>query len=824
MQKNVIENIYEIISKGVKSGIGQLYTEDKFYDRTTITFGSKKHVNFGSYSYLGLELDQRLKEGAKTLIEKYGIQFPSSRTYVSSTPYLELESLLEDIFNAPIVLATTTTLAHVATMPIVVNEGDIIIMDQQVHSSVQFMVSHLKNYGVNFQIVRHNNLEHLEKKIIELSEKHSKVWYMLDGIYSMYGDVAPMKDLEQLLIKYPKFHLYVDDAHGMSWCGKNGAGYVLSEINLHERMILVTSLNKAFAAGGALVVMKDEELSKMVKTCGGPFIFAGQHQMSALGAGIECAKIHLSSEITTLQEDLASKIAHCQAELESYGLPIVSSPESPIFFIGVGLPRVGYNLVKKMIDSGQYVNLAIFPAVAETRTGVRFTITVAHSIEQISEMARLLSQNFQLALLEEERTIDDIYHAFRREKIFKVKNTTDIKPNESVSNFELQCETSITQIPKPLWNKLLGNSSSLDWDGLLSLEKSFSKAKLAQNKWEIFYYIVKDENQKPILATYFTHCLTKDDAISPPQISFQIEKERRNNSTYLCSKTFMMGCPISVGNHLYLNKSNADWKKAFMYFLEFIWNQQDKLGANTLNLRDFTPNDIELKQFLLDQGFIKVSMLENYEIPQFKPFKDPLDYINGLSSSQRYFVKKRAASKSHLFKRTIISGDSSLDEIDAIYKLYKNIKDKSFELNMFDYPRQLFIDAVKSNSWDVMTISIKNTNEVNRPIALAISSLTSSKYNFLIAGLDYNSIENYDTYSQLLWQIVLRANELGFDKIGLGLTTGQNKRKFGAKEQEQEIFIQLKDNYNASVVASMSNNQVINLNKLALHKRSSNSY
>ena len=140
MQKSVLETIYTNISKGEKLGIGHLYTEDEFYDTTTITFGNKRHTNFGSYSYLGLEHDQRLKEGAIDAIQRYGIQYPSSRTYVSSTLYKEFEKLLGEIFNAPILVATSTSIAHIAVMPIVVEEGDIIIMDQQVHSTMYLLI------------------------------------------------------------------------------------------------------------------------------------------------------------------------------------------------------------------------------------------------------------------------------------------------------------------------------------------------------------------------------------------------------------------------------------------------------------------------------------------------------------------------------------------------------------------------------------------------------------------------------------------------------------------------------------------------------------
>ena len=72
---------------------------------------------------------------------------------------------------------------------------------------------------------------------------------MIDGVYSMYGDFAPMQDIVTLLNKYQKLHLYADDAHGMSIAGKNGAGIIYNQAPLHKKMVMATSLNKAFAAG-----------------------------------------------------------------------------------------------------------------------------------------------------------------------------------------------------------------------------------------------------------------------------------------------------------------------------------------------------------------------------------------------------------------------------------------------------------------------------------------------------------------------------------------------------------------------------------------------
>ena len=368
---SIIDTVNDIITLGKERGVLMQYTEDESYDGRMITIEGKKLINFGSCSYLALDTDERIKEAAITAIKKYGVQFSSSRTYLACTLYTEWEKLVSEMFNAPIVLSTSVSLGHHAVIPIVMEEGDAIILDQQAHASMQEAAQRMQLKGCTVTILRHSKLDELEKKIQELSVSHNRVWYVIDGVYSMYGDYAPVKELVKLLDKYNSFYLYADDAHGMSTAGENGTGVVLSQIELHKKMVLATSLNKAFAAGGGVFIFSNEELALKVKSCGGPMIFSGPHQIPSIAAGIASAKIHLSSEITIRQEALREQLNYCHNLLvNKYNLPVISNPESPITFIGLGLTRVGYNMAQRMKDDGFFTNLAIFPAVPEVCTGL----------------------------------------------------------------------------------------------------------------------------------------------------------------------------------------------------------------------------------------------------------------------------------------------------------------------------------------------------------------------------------------------------------------------------------------------------------------------
>lgn len=270
---SMIDTVDEIITYGAKKDVLHLKTGNFKINGSKIFLNgkiNKEVINFGSCSYLGLEFDYRLKQGAKDAIDCYGTQFSSSRTYISNRYYDELEDLLGKLFDAHAVVTPTTTLGHIGAIPLFIGSNDAVILDHQVHHSVQTAVNLIKSKGVHTELLRHNRMDLLEERINALHQKYNKVWYLADGIYSMFGDAAPVEEIHQLLDKYPAFHFYVDDAHGMSCFGKNGKGFVLGKKPIHEKMIVATSFAKAFATGGGVILFPKQEMARRFRTCGGP--------------------------------------------------------------------------------------------------------------------------------------------------------------------------------------------------------------------------------------------------------------------------------------------------------------------------------------------------------------------------------------------------------------------------------------------------------------------------------------------------------------------------------------------------------------------------
>lgn len=385
-----VELANQVVSQGRDLGLGHLKVQDILDNGRTIIVNDKKLVSFSSCGYLGLEFDSRLKESAKNAIDRFGVTLSSSRSFLELSLFNELEELLTKIFDKPTLYAQSTTLGHIAVIPLIMKSDDAIILDHRVHNSISNAVSIVKSKGTYVETIRHNNMDILESRIKKLSSRYDKIWYMADGVYSMLGDVAPLEEIKLLLNKYDNFYLYIDDAHGMSWTGRNGCGYVLDHTEYHEKMILITSLGKGFGSLGGALVMPNTKLKDVIRNIGSTLMFSIQPQPATLAAAITSANIHLSDEIIKLQEKLKSNIISFNMIAKGFKLPVVSDSKTPIFYIEIGNPDLTFTISKYLIQKGFFINSVVYPAVPHKNTGLRITLTAMHQYQDIYEMLNIV--------------------------------------------------------------------------------------------------------------------------------------------------------------------------------------------------------------------------------------------------------------------------------------------------------------------------------------------------------------------------------------------------------------------------------------------------
>lgn len=329
-------------------------------------------INFGGCSYLGLDQHPALKEGAIDATRRYGTQFSFSRAYMASPLYDELEELLDRITGGVALVTPTTSLGHIAAMGSLFRSDDHIVIDKSAHASLHTACATAKQVRAQ-SIIRHNDLDELERITID-APGSGRIWYVLDGIYSMYGDVAPFQQLNDLMARRERLCLYVDDAHATSCLGTNGRGLALEAIHDRSRTIVALSLNKAFSAAGGALVLSAPEQKMLVRGTGGPMLFSGPVQPPMLGAAVASAKLHMSPTIDRLQALLRLRMQLVIDECSAMGISVEQSM-TPIFFAVCGNTEAAFAATKHLRDAGYYTSPGVYPAVPRTGSGVRFTVS-----------------------------------------------------------------------------------------------------------------------------------------------------------------------------------------------------------------------------------------------------------------------------------------------------------------------------------------------------------------------------------------------------------------------------------------------------------------
>lgn len=796
--------VLDIVNFVASKQITHLYPDNGMIEGNMLNLRNKQTINFGSCSYLGLEFDQRLLEGSISGATRYGSQFSISRAYMSCPIYKELEDNFRAIFGKPCVVTPTTTLGHMSAIPVLIGESDAIILDHQVHSSVQMAVQMIKSNGVNVQMIRHNRMDMLEDRVKKLRVQHKKIWYMADGIYSMYGDKAPLDEIYALMEKYPELHLYVDDAHGMSCFGDKGQGYVLGHAPLNDKTVVSLSLAKAFGSGGAVFVFPNEDWARRVQCTGLPMITSGPIQPSVLGASVASSAIHLTPEINELQEDLQENIKYTNILLKKHKLPLLHSNDSPIFFIGAGLPKTGRNIVNRMMDEGIYQNIGIFPAVPIKNTGIRFTITRLHTFEQIEHMVEAMAYHYPLALEEEKVTMDQVCKNFDLPtEEFLLDSSIESLMN--YSQLTMERYSTIKEINAEEWNALFKFNGQMKAEEFEILERTYHHNILKENNWDFNYVIIRSPEGRVVLAAPLTTILQKDDILHSAEISESIERFRKNDPYYLTSRVLMTGSPTTIGKSIYLDGNSRYLDEAIVKFGQHLSEIQRETNAKSIMIRDFMSTDDLVKDRLQDAGFFKLNTFKSNVISDLPESMEA--YIGRLSKNARRHIKRKVERNADDF-RYIVAKDPSQQKMKDWYQLYQNVSSDKREINVFTMPFSLFSNLVSSNSWEAHEL-------ITKPSLLGDSSETAGvlfihcdRENKVLTpnyiGLD-RKFRDKGAYQQLMFNVVKYAIENGYKRIDLGATAEFEKSRLGAHAIQHFALYQADDHYNASHIETVHN-------------------
>lgn len=786
---NAFKTISDLIENAKEQNTVHLYAEDTFLDGSSLLINGKRCWHFATTGYLGLEQDIRLKQAAADAIMKFGTQFPLSKTYISHPLYAELEHLLKQMFDQEVIICKNSTLAHMGGIPQLVDHNEVVILDHQVHWSVQQACSLLKNKGCVVELMRHNNIEQLEKLIIKYRNKKKKIWYMADGIYSMFGDHAPIDDLKNLVKKYPELHLYFDDVHGMSWIGKNGTGFIKKHWkDLPKNITIVTTLSKTFGASGAIVICGDTQKCSEIKNYGGPLTFSAQLEPASVAAAIASAKIHLSPEIFTLQNKLIQKIELANRLFTNCDLPIISSAQSPVFYLGTALPQTAFNLINRLHNEGFFVNPGIYPAVPMRNAGLRITVSNHNENQQIEDLIDCIAYHFEAALKETNNTRGGI------DKAFKIKSKTEYVTIID-SKYDLKRYHSISEIDEKLWNKLLGINNPFDYKGFKWLEETFGTLDKKHLNYIEFTYYAWFLEQECVALTSVTESIWKEDVLATEYVSDKIEKIRKDQPLFLCAKAWSIASSFTEGKHLYIKDDDLEVLETVIDDLIKIF---DRTEVNKFFFRDFEVNKLQEKVFY-NKGLVKIQM------PDTAVFNLNMDneVLNLLSKKDRRHFTKDILPFCHDFEMVVIKQLSD-KQLKEAYDLYANVKNKNLAINNFLYDKKVFKSMNTHDNWEFIVATLPNSETIIGCVFCYVNHYNKS-YNPILIGLIDKSPIRLKLYRQLLYKTICIATDLQFETIYFGFSAAFEKKKLGANLYAKYAYVLVKENFEIDQLSNFEN-------------------
>src|SRR4051795_7977273 len=816
--EELLDAVDEVVSDGVRRGLLHNVVEDQVLDGRCVTIDGRPLVNFGSCSYLGLETHPRMKAAVHEAVDRYGTQFSSSRVYASAPLYREVEQTLATLFGRPTIVTPSTTLGHLAALPTLVGSRDVLLLDHQVHASVQTAAKVAQAAGARVELIPHNDLRTLERRLSTYRHTHRRVGYAADGLYSMYADFLPAAELDEVAARHENLWLYVDDAHAVSWTGRHGRGHALEHLApaTLARTVVAASLNKSFAAAGGAITFPDEETRGRVLRVGGPLIFSGPVQPPMLGAILASARLHLTPEIDERQALLLERIRLFNKLAAEAELPVVSESETPIRCVGAGVSSVAYRLVERLGSGRYHGNTASFPAGPAKRSGARITITAHHTEDDVAGLVAAIAEHLPAAITDEGASVADLHRAFHRQlrgrQVLGAEETS-AKPRRPA--LRLEHHRSIAAIDAAEWDRLLGTRGTFTAAALRTFESVFDQggtgaAGQTEDAWDFHYWIVRDRTGVPVAATFFTTALWKDDMLSSAAVSREVERRRAEtlDSYLLTSSTLGMGSLLTEGDHLYLDRSR-DWRGALRMIMSAARHEEDLAGAGAVVLRDLPDGDDELHAFLLGEGLMRLPIWNTWV--RDVDFTDDEGFLAGLTRKHRYHQRTNVLAWEPAYRVDVLPGGSpealALDGAtrDRLYQLYRNVHARSYELNVFPLPRRVIDAVLQSPAWEIVLLRLPE--EGPQPVAFAVQHVLRGDEGHvapLFVGLDYDYVPSHHSYQQLLFQSVRSALRHGVPRILYGMSADLHKGRFGARSEKRWAYVQATETFNADVLARMT--------------------
>ncbi len=381
LQKKLAE--YRLPQMFMEKGIYPFYHPIETGQDTEVILRGKKTLMFGSNSYLGLTKHPELIEAAKNALDKYGTGASGSRLMNGNLDlHEELEAnLAEFVGKEAATVFSTGFQSNLGSIAALAGRNDYILIDEKNHASI------IEGTRLSFAKVikfRHNDMEDLERRLQNLDQSRI-ILIVVDGIFSMEGDIAPLDKITELADKY-NASVYVDDAHSLGVLGNNGAG-TSDFFGVTDKVdIIMGTFSKSLASLGGFVAGSKDAINYL-KHNARALLFSASIPPASAATVLKALEI-IKREPERI-ERLWQNTEYAKKLLTENGFDIGEST-TPIVPIHVGDDVKTYYLATLMLQAGVYVNPVVHPAVEKGKAILRYSLMATHTKEQIERSVEVL--------------------------------------------------------------------------------------------------------------------------------------------------------------------------------------------------------------------------------------------------------------------------------------------------------------------------------------------------------------------------------------------------------------------------------------------------
>jgi len=351
-----------------------------------------ERIMLGSNNYLGLTADPRVRAAAHDALDRYGTGLTGSRLLNGTLDlHLELEAELAAWMGSEeAIVFSTGHQSNLGTLGTLLAPGDTVIADTADHASILdgCLLSRAK-----LRVFKHNRLDLLEKMLDRAVADGGGVLVVVDGVFSMEGDVAPLERIVELCAAHGA-RLMVDEAHGAGVLGARGAG-AAELLGVEAAVDLrMGTFSKSLASCGGFIVGPHDVID-FLRISSRAFLFTASNVPAAVGAALAALRIVRSDEGPQLMRRVLDNAEYLKRGLAELGLKVVEDPAgivTPVVPVVVGDDWKAVLLWRALYDAGVYVNVAIHPAVPPGGALLRTSVMATHDAPTLDRALAAFAQ------------------------------------------------------------------------------------------------------------------------------------------------------------------------------------------------------------------------------------------------------------------------------------------------------------------------------------------------------------------------------------------------------------------------------------------------